>query len=66
MERRTIGLATVGLLAAPFVLVITVPIGGTVGVVLFAIVVVLMGCCSSGSDLTAMCGMRPTSWASIR
>jgi hypothetical protein len=43
MERRTLGLATVGLLAALLVLVITVPIGGTVGVVLFAIVVVLMG-----------------------
>jgi hypothetical protein len=43
MERRTLGLVTVGLLAAPFVLVVTVPIGGTVGAVLFAIVVVLLG-----------------------
>ena len=43
MERRTLGLVTVGLLAALFVLVVTVPIGGTVGAGLFAIVVVLLG-----------------------
>jgi hypothetical protein len=43
MERRTLGLLTVGLLAALFVLVVAVPIGGIVGAVLFAIVVVLVG-----------------------
>jgi hypothetical protein len=43
MERRALGLITVGFLAALFVLVVTVPIGGTVGTVLFAIVIVLLG-----------------------
>jgi hypothetical protein len=61
MERRTLGLVTVGLLAALFVLVVTVPIGGTVGTVLFGIVVVLVGALFSGTGLAAMFGMRPRS-----
>jgi hypothetical protein len=42
MSRRTLGLITFGLLAALFLLAVTLPIGGTLGAVLFAVVVVLV------------------------
>lgn len=43
MSRTTLALVATGLLAAFFVLTLAFPIGGTVGVVLFAVVVVLVG-----------------------
>jgi hypothetical protein len=43
MTRRRLGFVTFGLLAALFVLAAAVPIGGAVGVLLFALVVVLVG-----------------------
>ena len=42
MTRRQLGFVTFGLLAALFVLAAAVPVGGPVGVVLFAAVVVLV------------------------
>jgi hypothetical protein len=43
VTRRRLGFITFGLLAALFVLAAAVPIGGAVGVALFAVVVVLVG-----------------------
>jgi hypothetical protein len=43
LSRKTLGLVTFGLLTALFVLALAVPIGGALGAVLFAVVVVLVG-----------------------
>jgi hypothetical protein len=43
VTRRRLGFITFGLLAALFVLAAVVPIGGAIGVALFAVVIVLVG-----------------------
>jgi hypothetical protein len=42
MSRRTLGLTIFGLLTALFLLAMTLPIGGTLGAVLFAVAVLLV------------------------